>query len=286
MWAGSLASALDGRIAMAEEAVFVGQSWPTEFQVPIGRIDHRPWSKLLRRYAGADGNVNYGAWKTETSEVRKLDLYLAQVSRAGPGLEATKDEQIAFWINAYNALMVRGVLREYPIATVRNASATRFGFNIWQDLRLIVGGDHYSLQRIENEVLPRFDEPRVYFCICKAAGGSAGLWQRAYVPQQLDAQLTFRVREFFADRTKFRYDLGRKELRLSPILKAHAAEFGATRREQLAQIAHYLPDGDARRLATQADTSIRYLNYDWSLNDEKALSLSRKHNPASRFLDR
>ena len=77
--------------------------------------------------------------------MRTLDAYLNHLSQADAQLRASRAAQLAFWINAYNAVTVKGILREYPTSSIRNHTAKLFGYNIWKDLLLRVGSAQYSL---------------------------------------------------------------------------------------------------------------------------------------------
>jgi hypothetical protein len=176
---------------------------------------------------------------------------------------------MAFWINAYNAVTIHGILREFPTTSIRNHTAKVFGYNIWDDLLLPVGGRTYSLNQMEHDVLRKMGDPRIHFAIVCASIGCPPLLNSAYLPSQLDKQLTANPKRFFADKQKFRYDTSRKTMQLSPILKWFSEDFGADRAAHLRTIAPFLPNQSAQALATGGEASISYLGYDWGLNDQK-----------------
>ena len=115
-------------------------------------------------------------------------------------------------------------------------------------------------------------DPRVHFAIVCASIGCPPLLNGAYLPQQLDNQLTANARRFFSDPKKFRHDASRRSIELSPIIKWFAEDFGADRAAQLRTIAPFLPDQSAQALAASGWASVSYLDYDWGLNDQTTQS--------------
>lgn len=263
-------------IVLAGNTVTIGKRWSQEESVAIDRIDHSPWNALLQKYVNERGMVDYKGWKASSADMRALDDYLASLSRANPSQQSSREAKLAFWINAYNAVTVKGILREYPTSSIRNHTPKVFGYNIWDDLLLSVGGKQYSLNQMEHEVLRKMGEPRIHLAIVCASIGCPRLLNRAYTAADLDAQLTTNTRDFFADRTKFNYDARSNKINLSPILEWFAEDFGSSESQRLATIAPYLPDQGARRLATSGRAHVSYLSYDWNLNDQATARTARR----------
>lgn len=254
----------------AGSKVTLGQRWPAAQQLPLDRIDHAPFDALLKKYVDPSGLVDYGRWKASSADMRALDAYLNLLSRGAPGQSVPRNAAMAFWINAYNAVTIRGILREYPTSSIRNHTARVFGYNIWKDLLLTVGGRGVSLSQIENDYLRRMGDPRIHFAIVCASIGCPKLRNEAYVAERLDEQLTDNARAFFADPRKLRYDARARQLAVSPILKWYAGDFGPTLQQQLATIAPYLSDPAARQAAASGAVRVTFLPYDWGLNDQAA----------------
>lgn len=248
--------------------IIVGQQVPAVQQVSIDQISHDQWDALLRTYCDPQGLVNYKAWKESRQERQKLEQYLQHLAHADPTRPASQEAKLAFWINAYNAVTIEGILREYPTTSIRNHTAKLFGYNIWDDLLLPVGDRTYSLNQIEHDVLRKMGDPRIHFAIVCASIGCPPLLDHAYTAEKLDDQLTANAKRFFADATKFRYDASKQKIEISPILDWFAEDFGANQAAQLRTIAPYLPDQPSQALAQNSRASVRYLDYDWSLNDQ------------------
>ncbi len=256
------------RPGTAAAEVVVGRVVPANQRVSMDQIDHSLWDGLLSRYVDDQGRVDYASWKASANDVAQLDQYLATLSSADPDKPADRRSKLAFWINAYNAVTVRGILREYPTSSIRNHTAKLVGYNIWDDLLLVVGDYKVSLNQMEHEILRKMGDPRIHFAIVCASHSCPRLLNRAYVPQRVDEQLTENARVFFANPENFRYDQSSGTFSLSSILKWFATDFGATKAEQLKTIAQWLPTEAAQRAALAGNVKVRYLDYDWSLNEK------------------
>jgi hypothetical protein len=250
----------------AGSPVYLGSK--TSQNLSVDKIDHSRWNSLLTEYVDQDGMVDYRSWKATTRDVQALDQYLGDLSAASPKTAASKESTLAFWINAYNAVTIRGILREYPTTSIRNHTARLFGYNIWHDLQLYVGGQPYSLEGIEHEILRKMSEPRIHFAIVCASIGCPRLLNEAYVADRIEEQLTDNSKDFFSRRQNFRHDMSAKRFELSSILSWFDEDFGKNQKQQLKTIAPWLPTPAAQQAARSGSVSISYLSYDWNLNKQ------------------
>lgn len=262
-----LASAADS--ASAGSKVKIGRAFPASQLVSMDNIEHGAWDKLLHKYVNQRGQVNYRSWQANRSDAALLDQYLQTLSRASLSTSASKEARLAFWINAYNAATVKGILREYPTSSIRNHTAKLFGYNIWKDLLLNVGGRDVSLNAMEHEILRTMGDPRIHFAIVCASHSCPRLLNEAYVAERVDQQLSHNTEAFFADPENFRYDSGRNTFYLSTILKWFGEDFGRDKAQQLRTIAPYLPDAPSQQAARRGAVRVAYLDYDWSLNEQR-----------------
>ena len=246
----------------------VGAVWPAERRVSVDEIDHAPLTDLLAKYVDADGFVAYAAWKADAADRAALLGYLKSLGRADPAAEASREAKLAFWINAYNALTLEGILRVYPTDSIRDHTAKLFGYNIWEDLPLVVGGKGYPLDTIEHQILRKFGEPRIHFAIVCASVGCPTLRREAYAAAKLDAQLAAQARDFFARPKHFTFDPATRTVTLSKILDWFGEDFGDSPGAIMRRVKPYLP-ADVREPATAAGVTLRYRDYDWSLNDRR-----------------
>lgn len=247
--------------------VTVGRPTPAAQCVPVEQIDHSIWDSLLQRYVNASGDVAYAAWHDSAADCVQLDNYLAQLSAACFPETTSRSALLAYWINAYNAVTVAGILREYPTTSIRNHTPALLGYNVWKDFKLAVGPAEFSLEQIEHQILRPLGEPRIHFAIVCASKGCPRLRSEAYVASRLEDQLADNARWFFAEPTKLAADARARTLAVSPILLWFARDFGPDEAAQLNAITPWLPTDVQVLLATGAPR-LRYLDYDWRLNDQ------------------
>ncbi len=250
-----------------QQRVRLGQPVPAAERRPLSAIEHGAWNKLLARYVNDAGLVDYRGWLATPADVAALDGYLAELAHGDLHQNGPRAAELAFWINAYNAVTVRGILREYPTSSIRNHTPRWWGYHIWYHLLLPVGAEWVSLDAIEHRRLRPLGDPRIHFALVCAARGCPRLLNQAYHQATLDEQLDANARAFFADPTKFRADVPRGRLEMSWILDYFARDFGPDTAAVLRRIAPFLPDDASRDLATSGRAQVSYLPYDWTLNE-------------------
>lgn len=251
-------------VAEAGTNVYVGDASPAGGSVSMNKIEHAAWDGLLKKYVDQDGRVNYRAWHKNATDRQALKRYLSGLSRATAREPASKDAKLAFWINAYNAVTVEGILRVYPTTSIRNHTAKFFGYNIWDDLQLYVGGTAFSLNQIEHEILRKMDEPRIHFAIVCASKGCPRLVNEAFTAETLDAQLANNAKHFFAQDQNFR--IRGSSVTLSAILDWFSEDFGTNEDAVLRKITPWLASEDSVRLRGKKSWTVGYSDYDWTLN--------------------
>lgn len=263
-----IAAALYSTTASAGEKINVGRQWPANQQVSMDNIDHSTWNRLLGTYVDDDGFVDYRSWQSSAEDRAALNDYLVELSRANPQASASREAQLAFWINAYNAVTIEGILQKYPTKSIRDHTARLYGYNIWHDLLLTVGDQQFSLDSIEHKILRPMGEPRIHFAIVCASISCPRLLNQAYVPDQLEKQLAANSRDFFRNARNFRFDPASGKVQLSQILNWFKDDFGGKREAVLDTIAPYLSDPQAQQLARSGRPSVSYITYNWDLNDQ------------------
>lgn len=260
--------AMVSRMATGQKTT-LGQNVSAADQVSMDHVDHGAWNRLLQTHVNEQGQVSYRTWQASDRDTRALDEYLSTLSRASRTVPASREAQVAFWINAYNAVTIKGILREYPTSSIRNHTAKLVGYNIWKDLLLLVGNQGISLDEIEHQVLRKFGEPRIHFAIVCASHSCPRLLNQAYTAANLEDQLTTNSRAFFANPENFQFDVSTGQMKLSSILKWFGEDFGQDQATRLSTIAAWLPDRAAQDAASANSVRISWLKYDWSLNEKK-----------------
>ena len=246
----------------------LGPRVPADRQVSMDRMDHSVWNGLLAKYVNEEGQVNYAGLKASQADSQALVGYIDQLASASVTQNAARENQMAYWINAYNAVTVKGILQEYPTTSIRNFTSEDGGYNIWKNLLLNVGGQQISLESIENKVLRPMGDPRIHFAVVCASIGCPRLLNEAYVGETLNNQLNKNALNFFANPRNFQFDQARGEMKLSSILKWYGGDFGADQGAQLRAIAPFLPTEVAKVAANQNAVTVSYLEYDWNINEQ------------------
>ncbi len=235
----------------------------------LDAVDHSGLHALLQKYVDDQGLVAYRSWKADPADVQALDDYLARLGNVDLSAPAAREAKLAFWINAYNALTLSGILMEYPLQSIQDrVSYTPGRYNIWRDLLLKVDGADYSLEQIEHKILRPMNEPRIHFAIVCASKGCPPLRRDAYTAADLERQLADNARRFFARPTNFRADAADRSVHLSPLLHWFGTDFAPTPAEQLRALRPYFPSPETLAWIDGKDVLVEYDSpYDWSLNE-------------------
>ena len=225
---------------------------------------HGAWSALLQRWT-SDGGVDYAGFQQEGRA--PLEAYLKKLSEtcAIDYEKWSREQRLAFWINAYNAFTVKLIVDHYPISSIRKigwlpAAAFRRQFIPMPGLK----GAVISLDDIENGTLRAdFREPRIHFALVCASKGCPALPREAYRASDLNRQLDRQAKSFLSDVSKNRFDPATNTLHLSPIFKWFKADFEVVAGSVPAYAARYLDDPGIGN----PGVTIAYTKYNWSLND-------------------
>ena len=250
-------------VTQAEENA--GRRWPAEQWVSIDQINHNAFDQLLKKYVDTNGRVNYQAWHQNSADRSLLKTYLSDMSRANPDQAATRPARLAYWINAYNAVTIEGILRVYPTTSIRNHTAKVVGYNIWKNLIFTAGDKRVSLEDIEHKILRKMGEPRIHFAIVCASIGCPRLLNEAYVGQRLEQQLVVNTKDFFARQQNLRVD--GHVINLSQIISWFGSDFGSTQQQQMQVLSPYFPS-TAQALVASGNYRVSFLEYDWNLNTQ------------------
>jgi hypothetical protein len=246
---------------------------PVRLGAQFRSFDHGAFDTMLRAHV-SKGLVDYDAFAASPEFAR----YLGQLSAFDPsGLG--RDDQLAFWINAYNAYTIQLVNSHHERESIRNIDKS-FGFvkgnGPWKERMAVVGGHSHGLDEIEQDIIrKRFGEPRIHFALVCAALGCPPLRAEAYTGARLEEQLEDQGRIFVArSPTKNRVDVGTRTVHLSPILvefRDYIRDFGGAELSVGRFIAHYFPVGPERDLLAGGDFKIEKTVYDWALNIQPAV---------------
>lgn len=213
-------------------------------------FDHNIFNQLLQKHVSAEGNVNY---KGFASDKQELEKYLAKLSDAKEISTWTKNEQLAFYINAYNAFTIQLILNNYPLKSIMDLKTP------WDQKFFSLEGKKMSLNEIEHEILRKqFNEPRIHFAIVCASYSCPPLLNEAYSERKLDYQLNNQAVKFINDPK--RNIISQEKPQLSEIFSWFKDDF--TKKGTLIQ---FINQYSTIKINEKAKVS--YLKYKWNLNE-------------------
>lgn len=188
---------------------------------------HRPFDQILDLYV-RDGLVYYNAVKAERG---RLDRYVASLDVPAATYERWSDAQKqAFWLNAYNAIVLQTVINRYPIrgkAPEYPSNSIRQIPGAFDRIQHRVAGRSVTLDQIEKDVLPAFKDPRMFLALGRGAIGSARLRSEAFSADRLSEQLEAVAADFLMHDQMIKIDRDGGVISLTPIASWREAEFVA-----------------------------------------------------------
>ena len=236
-------------------SVFIGMSISLHAQP-----DHSKWTFLLKKHVQSDGMVDYQGFKSDKST---LNAYLDDLSKNGPTGDWSKEQELAYWINVYNAFTVKAIIDHMPLKSILDIKPNGYE-SIWKKpfIELNVQGKNvfFSLDQIENEIIrKRFKEPRIHFALNCASFSCPPLRNEAFVAAKLNQQLEEQTRRFIEDSR--RNTIGSDQVVISKIFDWFRVDF-----ESRGTLIDFLNRYSSVRIKQNAQ--IQYMNYDWSLNSK------------------
>lgn len=264
-------------VSLAAAAAGAARQEPESTTDPL----HRPLDQILDLYV-RDGLVYYRALKAERG---RLDRYAVSLNVPAATYDKwTREQKMAFWVNAYNTFVLQTVIDHYPPRGKSDAYppvSIRQVPGAFEKLRHRAVGRSVTLDEIEKTILPAFKEPRLYLALGRGAVGSGRLKSEAYSGNRIGQQLNAVESEFVTHRSLLKVDRTAGEVSVTPIVGWHEAEFAAA-------YAAAAPSGFAQRspieralvvfvlphllpleseFVRKNEFKVKYHQFDWRLND-------------------
>ena len=212
-------------------------------------FNHSSFNDLLQNHVSSSGNVNYNGFKANRTS---LGNYISDLGDNMPKNAWSKNDKLAYWINAYNAMTIDLILRNPKVKSIKDIDKP------WDQRLWKLGEKWYNLDEIEHQILRKMDEPRIHFAIVCASVSCPKLQNEAFTASNLDSQLTNATKEFLSDSS--RNNLSKSSVKLSKIFKWFAKDF--KQNQSLIDFLNKYSDIDISQNATKS-----YMNYNWDLND-------------------
>ena len=240
--------------------------WLPHAESLVVDVDHGKWQQFLDAHVrpGNDG-VNRVDYAGVSRQLRStLDAYIDQL-QAVPVSRLTRAQQLAYWINLYNAGTVSVILEHYPVASIRDIDISPgwFADGPWSKKLFAIEGRQASLDDIEHRILrPIWKDPRLHYAVNCASIGCPNLQTLAYRVDNSEELLQKAAREYVNHPRGALMEQG--ELKVSSIYKWFQEDFGGSEEAVIRHLLHY-----AEAALRQQLTGIRRIDgyhYDWSLN--------------------
>lgn len=223
---------------------------------------HAAFDKLLKEHVNATGMVDYKGFLKDKAD---LKAYTDVLSKNAPSDSWSKDDQLAYWINAYNAFTIQLILDNYPVKSIKDIGAKikiPFVNTPWDVKFIKIGGETYDLNNLEHGIIrKKFSEPRIHFALVCAAKSCPRLRNEAFEGKKLDAQLDDQGSDFLNSPSK--NSITAKQASLSKILDWYGSDFKKMKGMSVMEVVNKYS-----KTKITDDTKISYQTYDWKLNEQ------------------
>ncbi len=221
---------------------------------------HEIFDELLKKHVSKEGKVNY---KGFVEEKGKLQKYLDLLSKNAPDRKTwSKEEQLAYWINAYNAFTIKLIADNYPVESIKDLNPTLtvpMVNTVWTKKFFKIGGEDTSLDDIEHKIIRKeFEEPRIHFAVNCASVSCPPLLNEAFTAEKLDKQLEKAAKDFI-NNPKYN-KISKDKAEISQIFSWFKGDFTKN-----GSLIDYL--NKYSKVEINSKAKISNLKYDWSLNE-------------------
>lgn len=224
-------------------------------------VTHEIWDGLVKKHVKSDGFVDYKGFIRDSAE---LNRYLRLLETSHPSDKGwTREEQMAYWINAYNAYTVDLITRNYPTESIKDIKrGVAFVNSVWDIKFIKIQGYTYDLNNIEHNILrPVFKDARIHAAVNCASYSCPRLRNEAFTAKRLEEQLDDSMRQFVND--PVRNKIGAEKAQISEIFKWFKGDF----ERDAGSVRAFLNRYAETKLTEKTDIS--YMDYLWTLNEAK-----------------
>ena len=250
-------------IVFASILIVIGLSQP----VSASGFDHSKFDQVLKTYVNDQGLVNYNGIAGDQA----FKAYMEELKSANLD-SMSRDGQLAFWINAYNAVTIDKVIKWKPKNSVRETLIP----GVWTSTKFFttrehtVAGKNLSQDDIEHEILRKqFKEPRIHFVIVCASSSCPPLPRFAFTEENVQTKLEEETRKYINSDRGTRIDFAENTFFISKLFDWFSGDFESKSGSVLDFIKPYLEEKTLAFLERGPQNS--YLDYDWSLNAQSPL---------------
>lgn len=229
--------------------------------LPVASVDHGVYDRLLKKHVNEKGLVDYKGFKADENA---FNQYLDLLSKNPPAASWSKQDQMAYWINAYNAYTIRLILDHYPVKSIKDIGSKikiPFVTTPWAAKFFSIGGQKMSLDNIEHGTLrKKYDDPRIHFALVCASISCPRLRNEAYTGDKLDWQLDDQGSDFLNNPAKNK--ISPDKAQLSKYFDWYKGDWNDNHQSVVNWVNRY------SKTKIDEKTSILYLDYNWNLNEQ------------------
>lgn len=252
--------------ANRNQAQLIDERWAINDPQSTEVVDHEPWQILLDDYlvTDEDEGVHLFDYSGLIDDGRApLDSYVDSLLEVSP-TALNPSEQKAYWLNLYNAVTVRLIVDNFPLASITSLGSggvTTFG--PWDDKLMSIDGASLSLNDVEHGIIrPLYNDYRIHFAVNCASIGCPDLVDTVFSADDLDQQLDDAAGAFLSHPRALRFE--GDQLHLSTLFEWYADDFGTDLKSLLLTLAKHTNKDQQAKLSKHSGKPEYY--YDWSLN--------------------
>lgn len=233
----------------------------------VKAMDFSDWDSLSKKYVAPKTIAGVPLTAVAYKDLKKDPSFkqlLVKLEQFHLDELKTREDKFSFWINVYNIMAVKMILDHYPIESIKDAGS--LFQSVWKKDVGIVAGKQRTLEEIEHQILRKMGEPRIHAAIVCASVSCPDLRRGAYTAEGLGAQLDEQMKKFLSNPQKgMRIDTKQGRLYLSSIFDWFEEDF-ESKGGVVAFISDYVSK-DQREILQNPNLKIKYLNYNWDLNE-------------------
>ncbi|MEW7290138.1 DUF547 domain-containing protein [Aquimarina sp. 2304DJ70-9] len=219
------------------------------------KFNHSVWDQALLLNVSEDGKVDYNGFMRDSSQ---LYQYFRQLSENPPQEDWTREEKLAYWINAYNAYTIKLVIDSYPLKSIKDLK------DPWDKKFFKIDGVWHSLGELEHKIIRKFGDPRIHFAVNCASISCPVVWNRAYTADNLHEALDQQTEKFIND--PVRNTITNTEVSVSKIFTWYKKDFKVNGGDVKDFINRYA------KVKISNQPKKGYKEYNWLLNEQAVVT--------------
>ncbi len=221
-------------------------------------VAQEAWARVLSTRVDDRGRIDFAAIAAAPEDLESYVAYIGSVSPASrPDVFPTRESRLAYYLNAYNALAMYGIVQS---GIPESLAKMKLRFFYWN--RFVMGGERISLYKLENSIVRKMGEPRIHFALNCMVRGCPRLPREPFEASTLDAQLERAAKLFLSEDRNVDLPPGAKTVRFNEILRFYTKDFLAVSPSLIDYANRY------RAEAIPLDWKVEFIPYDWTVNKQ------------------